>query len=264
MNTILTKYICRQKQHNMQELDWFETWFNSPYYHLLYNHRDEEEALRFINKLIDKLEPEQGSRMLDLACGKGRHSKSLWEKGFDVTGVDLSENSIIAAKEYECDTLRFYTHDMRFPLVSNYFDYTFNFFTSFGYFETEREHINTLRTMSSSLKKDGKLVIDFLNTSLPELNNTTEDTKILENNRFETRKWATDKHLFKSIKVYEGNSDKLLISFEERVARFNLQDFEHLFSFANLELTEVLGDHNLNAFDPLVSPRLILFAKKKA
>ena len=202
--------------------------------------------------------------MLDLACGKGRHSKALWDRGYDVTGVDLSDNSISAAKEYECDTLRFYTHDMRFPLVSNYFDYTFNFFTSFGYFETEREHINALRTMSSSLKKDGILVIDFLNTSLPSLGITTEDTKILENNRFETKKWATAKHLFKSIKVYEGNSDKLLISFEERVARFNLQDFEHLFSHANLELTEVLGDHDLNVFDPLVSPRLILFAKKKA
>ena len=162
-----------QEIKNMPELDWFETWFDSPYYHQLYNHRDEEEALRFINNLLDKLQPTPGCRMLDLACGKGRHSKALWDRGYDVTGVDLSDNSISAAKEYECDTLRFYTHDMRFPLVSNYFDYTFNFFTSFGYFETEREHINALRTMSSSLKKDGILVIDFLNTSLPSLGITT-------------------------------------------------------------------------------------------
>ncbi|NBY24868.1 MAG: SAM-dependent methyltransferase, partial [Chitinophagaceae bacterium] len=61
----------------MQEHSWFSEWFNSPYYHLLYSHRDEEEAKEFINRLIDHLRPKQESRMLDVGCGRGRHSRQL-------------------------------------------------------------------------------------------------------------------------------------------------------------------------------------------
>ena len=247
---------------NTKEVDWFESWFDSPYYHLLYQHRDEIEALNFINTLIDKLNPSKGSTMLDLACGKGRHSKALADKGFDVTGVDLSENSINSAKQFESDTLQFYTHDMRNPLRSNYFDYTFNFFTSFGYFNTEREHINALKSMSSSLKETGILVIDFLNTSLAELNNSSDEMKNIEEFEFHISKRATDQHIFKTIKVY-NEEKKMLINFEERVARFNLEGFKNLFNKSGLILFDVYGDHSLNSFDELTSPRLILFAKKK-
>jgi len=248
--------------NNFKDIDWFESWFDSHYYHLLYQNRDETEALNFINILIKKLNPHQKSTIFDLACGKGRHSKALADNGFIVTGVDLSENSIIAAKEYESESLQFYTHDMRFPFRTNYFDYTFNFFTSFGYFNTEREHINALKTMSASLKKTGVLVIDFLNTSLPSLNNASEEVKIIEGFDFQINKWATDNHLFKTIKVFDSKNT-LQISFEERVARFNLEKFKYLFSKSELILTDVFGDHSLNEFDEETSPRLILFAKKK-
>jgi len=244
-------------------MDWFESWFDSHYYHLLYKDRDETEAINFINTLINKLNPVHGSKILDLACGKGRHSKALAEKGFIVTGLDLSENSIIKARESETETLEFFTHDMRVPFRTNYFNYTFNFFTSFGYFNTEREHINALKTMSASLKEDGILVIDFLNTSLPDLNIASSESKTIEDCLFEINKSATDRHLFKTIKVYDIHSSKLLMSFEERVARFNLADFQYLFSKSELELIEYYGDHHLNPFDVNSSPRLILFARKK-
>ncbi|HSV12241.1 MAG TPA: hypothetical protein VLI68_15795, partial [Hanamia sp.] len=65
---------------------WFKDWFNSPYYYLLYFKRDKKEAVDFINKLIDHLNPPPHSYMLDIACGKGRHSEQLASKGFDVTG----------------------------------------------------------------------------------------------------------------------------------------------------------------------------------
>ena len=85
----------------METTPWFKDWFNSPYYHQLYFKRDEAEAAKFIDKLIDYLKPPQGSLMLDVACGKGRHSRQLASKGFDVTGIDLSTDSIKEAKKYE-------------------------------------------------------------------------------------------------------------------------------------------------------------------
>ncbi|MFS8082300.1 MAG: class I SAM-dependent methyltransferase, partial [Ginsengibacter sp.] len=111
---------------------WFKEWFNSPYYHKLYFNRDKVEAADFINRLVGYLNPPADSKMLDMACGKGRHSIQLASKGFDVTGVDLSEDSILSAKKFENNHLHFFVHDMRLPFWINYFDYGFNFFTSFG------------------------------------------------------------------------------------------------------------------------------------
>ena len=112
--------------------EWFESWFDSPYYHVLYKNRDFSEAELFIDKLIQLIEPTKASRVLDLACGKGRHSIYLNKKGFDVTGIDLSEKSIACAKTAENETLHFYMHDMRKLFRTNYFDVVLNLFTSFG------------------------------------------------------------------------------------------------------------------------------------
>ena len=86
--------------------NWFASWFNTTYYHLLYKDRNDSEAELFMTQLTNFLNlPENGS-ILDLACGKGRHAKFLNSLSYNVTGVDLSENSIIKAKEYENDTFR--------------------------------------------------------------------------------------------------------------------------------------------------------------
>src|SRR6476661_4677566 len=137
---------------------WYEQWFNSPYYHKLYFHHDEAEARAIIQRLLQYLQPPPGSRMLDVACGRGRHSKMLAAAGFDVTGTDLSPESIAYAKQAETDLLHFYLHDMRLPFCINYFGYAFNFFTSFGYFATRREHDAAVRSISNSLKPSSTLL----------------------------------------------------------------------------------------------------------
>jgi len=106
--------------------------------------------------------------MLDAACGKGRHSKILASAGHHVTGIDISPDSIAIAKKSESENLEFYEHDMRLPFRINYFDYAFNFFTSFGYFKTRREHDDAIRTIVKSLKPGGHLVIDYLNVHYAE------------------------------------------------------------------------------------------------
>jgi hypothetical protein len=51
-------------------MEWFKNWFDSPYYHLLYSNRDAIEAQKFIDQLLDFLQPSANARMLDLACGR--------------------------------------------------------------------------------------------------------------------------------------------------------------------------------------------------
>lgn len=154
----------------MKSQEWFNNWFNSPYYHLLYHHRNDTEATAFIERLIAYLQPATRSKILDVACGKGRHSKAFADMGFDVTGIDLSPESIAEAQQFEHEYLHFYTHDMRLPFWINYFDIAVNLFTSFGYFKTQREHNNAIRSITQSLQPKGIFIIDYLNVHFEELN----------------------------------------------------------------------------------------------
>jgi SAM-dependent methyltransferase len=244
----------------MPEKNWFKDWFNSPYYHLLYKNRDEKEAFKFIDQLINYLEPAAGSRMLDVACGKGRHSKALAEMGFDVTGIDLSFESINAALEYQDTNLHFFQHDMRLPFWINYFDYAFNFFTSFGYFKTKREHNNAVRTIAQSLQMNGTLVMDYLNVHYAEDNLEKIATKKVDDVKFFITKWQDEDHFFKQIQVEEKGNVRHLST--EKVAKFTLGDFTDMFAYQGLQIQEVFGDYHFGEYDIRKSPRLIMIAKK--
>lgn len=241
--------------------NWFKEWFNSPYYHKLYFEHDEKEAAAFITRLLNKLQPAEQARLLDVACGRGRHSKILAAKGFDVTGIDLAPASIAIAKTMENSHLHFYEHDMRLPFWINYFDYAFNFFTSFGYFRTEREHYNAIRTMAGSLKKQGTLVIDYLNVHYAEDHLVHKQEKIIGDVTYYLTKWFDETHFYKKIVIEDETLDAPL-QFTEKVAKLTLGDFNDMFAFYHLQLKEVHGDYMLSNYDVKNSPRMIMIAKK--
>ena len=124
----------------MIKAEWYVDWFNSPYYHLLYNNRNEDEANLFIDNLCNKLELKTNTKIWDLACGKGRHAIALSKKGYHFIGSDLSENSILEAKKNSTKNLDFFLHDMRLPFSIKNFDAVFNLFTSLGYFKDINEN----------------------------------------------------------------------------------------------------------------------------
>ncbi len=247
----------------MMKKAWFKDWFNSSYYHLLYQNRDDNEAQAFIERLIAYLKPKDNATMLDVACGKGRHSKVLADMGFDVTGIDLSEASIEEAMLDESDTLHFFQHDMRLPFRINYYDYAFNFFTSFGYFKTQREHNNAIRSITQSVKTNGLFVIDYLNVQYISDRLEKSFTKVIDNVQFEVTKWEDANHFFKKIQITEsGVSNDLDHSYTERVAKFTLADFGRMLTEYGTEVIEVFGDYNLGIYDAKTSPRLIIIAKR--
>lgn len=240
---------------------WFKDWFNTPYYHQLYFKRDENEAAAFINKLIAYLDPLPGASMLDVACGKGRHSILLAEKGFDVTGIDLSADSIKEALLSASDTLQFFQHDMRLPFWINYFDYAFNFFTSFGYFNTRREHDNAIRTIAQSIRLNGTFVMDYMNVHYAEDHLVHQFDKEIDGINFFITKWFDETHFYKKIVVEDETQAEPLI-FTEKVAKFSLGDFTEMFAYQNLQIQEVFGNYNFDNYDVRKSPRLIMIAKK--
>jgi 2-polyprenyl-3-methyl-5-hydroxy-6-metoxy-1,4-benzoquinol methylase len=245
----------------MSAKSWFNEWFNSPYYYKLYFKRDEAEAALFIDKLIEHLKPQPGSRMLDVACGKGRHSIQLASKGFDVTGIDIAEDSIIEAKLHESANLQFFLHDMRLPFWINYFDYAFNFFTSFGYFKTRREHDNSIRTIAQSIKPHGYLVLDYLNVHYAEDHFVHKSNKEVDEVNYHITKWFDETHFYKKIIVEDDHLDEPL-EYIEKVNKFNLGDFTDMFAYQGLQIQEVYGDYAFNDYNLKNSPRLIMIAEK--
>lgn len=241
---------------------WFQAWFNSPYYHQLYFKRDEIEADHFIHRMVNHLQPPNGATMLDVACGRGRHSRSLAAMGFEVTGIDISTDSITEALLFEQENLHFYLHDMRLPFRVNYYQFAFNFFTSFGYFKTEREHYNAIRTIAQSLRSDGKLVMDFLNVHYAEDHLVHKHEEQIDGVNFYITKWFDETHFYKKVIVEDEELSEPL-EFMEKVAKFSLGDFNDMFSFHQLQIQEVFGNYEFGNYDVKKSPRMIMVAQKK-
>ena len=240
---------------------WYQEWFNSPFYHKLYFERDENEAEAFIRQLIGHLQPAAGSSMLDVACGKGRHSKILASMGYKATGIDISQDSIAIAKQSENENLEFFVHDMRLPFRVNYFNYAFNFFTSFGYFKTRREHDDAIRTIGKSLVPGGVFVIDYLNVHYAEDHLVYTENKYLDGTIYDIHRWDDETHFYKKIVIHDG-SVKEPLSYTEKVAKFSLGDFTDMLSFQGLQVQEVFGNYRFDKYDVRKTPRMIIVASK--
>lgn len=238
---------------------WYENWFNSPYYHILYHQRNDEEAEFFLTNLLKFLQPQPDDNLLDIACGRGRHSIFLNKQGYNVTGIDLSYSNIKFAKQFENDRLRFFVHDMRYLFYINYFDIALNLFTSFGYFATEKDHVNALKAFRKSLKKDGVLVLDYFNSSKIVQDLTREEIKHIDGIDFHINKKVFDGNIVKSIAFHHKKSDFM---FKEEVKAFSKDDFLRMFQKSGFQVNHIFGDYSLNEFDEKTSDRIIFICRK--
>ena len=240
--------------------NWFESWFDTKYYHILYKSRDYAEAEFFIKNLVDKIDLKPNQKVLDLACGKGRHSIFLNQLGLDVVGVDLSKASIKEAQQHENDRLHFFTHDMREPITGHNFDAIMNLFTSIGYFENKSDNIKMLKSIHTYLNDNGILIIDFLNQKKVICELVTEEVKSIDGIEFHIRKELIDGFIEKTISFSDENKN---FNFMEKVQALTLNDFKNYLAEANFEIINLAGEYNLSPFDVDNSNRLIIFAKKK-
>jgi SAM-dependent methyltransferase len=246
-------------ESEIAENQWFEGWFNSPYYHLLYSNRNEDEARNFIDRLMNHLNLPSGSRILDLACGAGRHSIHMHSKGYDVVGIDLSEESILAASKSATDKLEFYEHDMRLLYWSDHFNLVVNLFTSFGYFHSKEDDLKMLQGVFDGLKPEGRFVIDFMNAKKVIRDLVFDEEKEIDGVQFKISRKVENGIIIKAIEVSDG-----LISqqFSEEVDGLMLPDFEDRFDEIGFKIEDVFGDYDLNKFDEDTSDRLIMIVSK--
>lgn len=241
----------------MAQKDWFTDWFNTPYYHILYKDRNDEDAQLFMKNITEFLALPKSTHILDLPCGKGRHSVYLNSLGYKVTGGDLAENSIKTAKKSENKTLSFKVHDMRQPF-NNQYDAVFNLFTSFGYFEDDKEDLLILQNIKKGIKNNGYFVFDFLNAALVKANLVAEEIKIVDDITFNITREIIDGFIIKNISFFADNEQH---SYTERVKYLDETKMTSFFNKVGFTITNVFGDYSLTNFDPQTSNRLILVAK---
>jgi len=237
-----------------QKQEWFEEWFDTEYYHILYQDRNDDEAQLFMLNLLSYLKLKSHSKILDLPCGKGRHAVFLNSLGYNVVGADLSENSIKYATQFTNESLHFEVHDMRDAFTTK-FDAIFNLFTSFGYFDDEEINIKVLQNLKNGLQKDGVLVIDFMNVMHVKKHHVKEEIIIKNNIKFTITKSITDQFIIKDIRF---TADGIQHHFTERVKYLPLETIKGYLKKANLKLKHTFGEYSLTDFDSENSSRLIL------
>lgn len=241
------------------EQEWFNKWFDSPYYHILYKNRDTEEAQFFIQNLINYLNVSTSDKIIDVCCGKGRHAIYLNQLGFTVEGIDLSPKNIEAAKEHENQNLHFELHDMRQIYKEEYFDYALNMFTSFGYFDNDDDHQLAISAIAKSLKKEGVFVLDFLNPYRVINNLIKVENKVIEGINFKINRIFDGESIVKEINFVDNG---ITYHFKEKVKAIRKLSFLAYFRNANLMHLQTFGDYNLNEYKPEISERMIFIVKK--
>jgi len=237
----------------------YNNWFDSSYYHILYDNRDYNEAKEFVKTILKHIKLKKNSKILDAACGKGRHSIEIEKFGYKVTGIDLSKNSIREAKKNENKNLNFLIHDISVPMNEKY-DAVFNLFTSFGYHDKKKD-LDVLNAIEINLKNNGIGIIDFFNINRVKNELVEKEIIVKKDIKFNITRKVNKNYVSKNI-TFEDN--QTTYDYNESVNALSLKEFEEYFSKTNLEILEVFGDYNLKEFKTNVSPRLIILFQKRS
>lgn len=245
----------------MRAVEWFENWFETNYYHTLYKNRDESEAKKFIEGVVKRLDLNSGAKVLDLACGRGRHSQTLAQLGFDVTGADLSKNSIEHAKNHISEEIKFIVHDMREP-INKTFDAVFNLFTSFGYFDHVSDNLKVLKSVRSEINPHGSFILDFLNSQHAIENMVSTEMKEIDGCEFHINRYVEDGIIVKKIRIID-KLNSVDTQYFEKVNAFTFDDLSKMMDMAGFEVVDVWGNYQLDNFDNATSERCIFYCEPK-
>ncbi len=249
------------------EKEWFAEWFDHPLYLKVYSHRDDAEAKTCLETIIQATElgslTPSAVRVMDIACGAGRHALELARLGFKTTANDLSPFLLECTRtqaEQENISLECTREDMRRITAENTYDLIVQLFSSFGYFKAKEEDQEVLRNVYKALKKNGRYVLDLINpvylkkNLVPSSSRTVEDLTLLEERRIENGR------VIKQITITAPDES---IRFEESVRLYEQEAIQEMLETVGFSIKSVLGDYEGTAFDKENSPRMMIIARKK-
>lgn len=242
-----------------REQEWFKEWFNSEYYGLLYQHRDEKEADDFIRRLVGYLQLPPSARVLDLACGDGRHCRVFEQLGFNVFGIDLAEDSISTAKRLGNKESHYMVADMRTFELDKSFHLITNLFTSFGYFQRGEENKRVLQRIHAHLQPKGLFVLDFLNLGYVEANIVHNEVVRRGDIYFQIRRKIEGGQILKNIQFDDNDRH---FDYTEQVQALSGAEIKRMLEDCQFDILTTFGDYFLNPFDADNSSRFIVICQR--
>jgi len=233
--------------------EWFEQWFGEAYLRL-YPHRDDEDAGAAV-ALLDGLVPLAGRRVLDLACGPGRHAAQLVARGARVVGLDLSLPLLARARMRTHGTVPMVRADMRqLPFGAGRFDVVVNLFTSFGYFADDAQHQGVITDAAALLRPGGAFVLDFFNAAAVREELVPREDRVVGSQHvvIQRRIDPAGRHVIKEMQLLDDGR-----SFVERVRLYTGGELAALMRAAGLAVRHQFGDYDGSPFTD-AAPRAIL------
>lgn len=255
--------IDRRVHDTAGEAPWYAQWFDRSEYETVYAARNDSDAKDMITCIIETTSIPEGSSVLDVACGRGRHARAFARHGYRVTGIDLSPRAIETARRIarqEQLEIDFEEGDMRVAPCDDCFDMVVNLFTSFGYFDKDEDHLRSIKAMARAMRDGAWLVQDFMNVDHVVGDLVPVDARREGALRVVQRRWVEGPRLVKEITLKQAGSPDQV--FRESVRLLRLEDFQRMYKEAGLAIEHVLGDVQGTPFSS-DSPRLIMFARSK-
>ena len=246
--------------------NWFTEFFNEDYLNIYSERLSQDATERETAFAVDSLGLQKGARVLDLACGHGRHAISLARRGMVVTGQDLNEDYLQMAQEDAARSgveIEAVHADMRDIPFTGEFDAVINMFTAFGYFDSEDEDLRVLQAVANALKDDGKLLLDTINREWVLANYVQNDwhtdddgNTFLEHREFNLRTGRN--HVTFSIVTADGTRRE---SPGHDVRLYTLTELVRLLDAAGLRMSATYGDYDGSPY-AINTPRMIVVATK--
>lgn len=247
-------------------MNWFKQWFDSPLYEKLYANRDEAEAA-CLGRLIEQIIPvDEFPEILDLGCGRGRHSLYFAQQGYTVTGIDLSEEAIDTARrkteKLKLDNISFQIRDMRHPLNGKKFDAIINLFTTFGYYDNDTENMKVLDAQNAMVRKGGKIIIDFMNARKVRADFEPHSEGAFDGIEYKIKRQVEGDVIKKEIE-FSGPKLDGSKNYIERVKLYEPQWFVSELTKRGFQVEQTMGNYKGADFEETVSERFIVVAVKK-
>lgn len=239
-------------------MGWYKHWFGTPYYKLLYGHRDDADAAAWVDAILERWQLPKGSSLLDLACGRGRHARWFHARGLQVVGADISAESIAEART-DVPGVEFLVRDMREPISGKRFDAVCCLFTSLGYFDSLADDQRVFDAVSTMLNPGGRFVVDFMNTEVVLRDLVKREVVEASGIRFRIDRQVEGDVLVKRITAEDGGCQHV---FEERVQLLSQEQLERMAVQAGLIIEDRTDGPEPSPFDPGRSSRFVLWTRK--